>query len=109
MSTYYGLDTVIGAEDELYSPWNSPGQRTGVGSQFPSPGDLPHPRIQPRFPALQADSFLAEHQESPILEWVAYPFSSGSSQPRNRTGVPCIAGRFLASCSFIYSSINGNM
>ena len=30
-----------------------------------------------------------------ILEWVAYPFSSGSSQPRNRTGVSCIAGGFF--------------
>ena len=30
-----------------------------------------------------------------ILEWVAYPFSKGSSQPRNRTCVSCLAGRFL--------------
>ena len=30
-----------------------------------------------------------------ILEWVAYPFSSGSSRPRNRTGVSCIAGGFF--------------
>ena len=30
-----------------------------------------------------------------ILEWVAYPFSSGSSQPRNGTRVSCIAGRFF--------------
>ena len=30
-----------------------------------------------------------------ILEWVAFPFSSGSSQPRNRAGVSCIAGRFF--------------
>ena len=29
-----------------------------------------------------------------ILEWVAFPFSRGSSQPRNGTGVSCIAGRF---------------
>ena len=29
------------------------------------------------------------------LEWVAYPFSRGSSQPRDRTGVSCIAGRFF--------------
>ena len=29
------------------------------------------------------------------LEWVAYPFSSGSSQPRSQTGVSCIAGRFF--------------
>ena len=30
-----------------------------------------------------------------ILEWVAFPFSRGSSQPRNRTGVSCTAGRFF--------------
>ena len=30
-----------------------------------------------------------------ILEWVAMPFSEGSSQPRNRTQVSCIAGRFF--------------
>ena len=30
-----------------------------------------------------------------ILEWVAIPFSRGSSQPRNRTQVSCIAGRFF--------------
>ena len=30
-----------------------------------------------------------------ILEWVAYPFSSGSSRPRNLTRASCIAGRFF--------------
>ena len=30
-----------------------------------------------------------------ILEWAAFPFSSGSSWPRNRTEVSCIAGRFF--------------
>ena len=30
-----------------------------------------------------------------ILEWVAVPFSRGSSWPRNWTGVSCIAGRFF--------------
>ena len=30
-----------------------------------------------------------------ILEWVACPFSKGSSQPRNQTGVSCIAGAFF--------------
>ena len=30
-----------------------------------------------------------------ILEWVAFPFSRGSSQPRDRTQVFCIAGRFF--------------
>ena len=30
-----------------------------------------------------------------ILEWVAIPFSRGSSQPRDGTQVSCIAGRFF--------------
>ena len=31
-----------------------------------------------------------------ILEWVAIPFSRGSSQPRDQTHISCIAGRFFA-------------
>ena len=30
-----------------------------------------------------------------ILEWVAIPFSRGSSQPRDQTSVSCIAGGFF--------------
>ena len=30
-----------------------------------------------------------------ILEWVAISFYRGSSQPRDQTQVPCIAGRFF--------------
>ena len=38
------------------------------------------------------------HQGSPrILEWVVYPFSRGSSWPRNQTRVSCIAGGFFTS------------
>ena len=32
-----------------------------------------------------------------ILEWVVFPFSRGSSQPRDQTQVSCIAGRFFTS------------
>ena len=32
-----------------------------------------------------------------ILEWIAVPFSRGSSQPRDQTQVFCIAGRFFTS------------
>ena len=32
-----------------------------------------------------------------ILEWVAVPFSRGSSQPRNGTRVSCIVGEFFTS------------
>ena len=32
-----------------------------------------------------------------ILEWVVFPFSRGSSQPKNWTKVSCIVGRFCTS------------
>ena len=34
-----------------------------------------------------------------ILEWVFFPFSRGSSQPRNRIGVSCIADEFFTNWS----------
>ena len=54
----------------LFSPWNSPGQDTGVGStpgdlQWDSPGDLPNPGIKPRSPTLQEDSLPAEPPGKP--------------------------------------------
>ena len=40
--------------------------------------------------------YQLSHRGSPrILEWVAFPFSSRSSQPRDGTRVCCIAGRFF--------------
>ena len=40
--------------------------------------------------------YQLSHKGRPrILEWVAYSCSRGSSQPRNGTGVSCIAGRFF--------------
>ena len=35
----------------LCSPWNSPGQNTGVGSLCLLQGNLPNPGIEPEFPA----------------------------------------------------------
>ena len=42
------------------SPWNSPGQNTLVGRLSLLQGNLPNPEIEPRSPALQADSLAAE-------------------------------------------------
>ena len=42
--------------------------------------------------------YQLSHQGSPrILEWLAYPFSITSSQPRNQSGVSDIAGGFFSS------------
>jgi len=38
------------------------------GSPFPSPGDLPNPGIEPRFPALQADSLPSEPPGRPGIK-----------------------------------------
>ena len=48
----------------LHSPWNSPGQNTGVDSLSLLQGNLPNPGIEPRSPALQADPLPAEPQDS---------------------------------------------
>ena len=34
-----------------------------------------------------------------ILEWVAIPFSMGSSRPRGQAWVSCITGRFFTTCA----------
>ena len=52
----------------LPRPWDSPGKNTGVGCHCPPPGDLPDPGIEPRSPALQADSLPLSHQGSPYCD-----------------------------------------
>ena len=37
------------------------------GLPFPSPGDLPHPGIKPRSPALQADALTSEPPRKPKI------------------------------------------
>ena len=92
------------------------------GSPFPSPEDLPF-GMEPRSPTLQADALPSEAPGKPevkviqscpticnpidytahgivqarILEWVAFPFSRGPSQPRDRTQASCTADRFFTS------------
>ena len=44
-----------------------PRQEHWNGLPFPSPGDLPHPGIEPVSPALQADSVPLSHQGSTLL------------------------------------------
>ena len=39
-------------------------------------------------------------------EWVAYPFFSGPSQPRNWTGVSCIAGKFFTNWAIMEARLH---
>ena len=80
----------------LYSSWNSSGQNTGVGSHSLLQGIFPIQGSNPGLPRCRRILYQLIHKGSlRILEWVAYPFSSRSSQSRNRIGVSCIAGRFF--------------
>ena len=59
-------------------------------------GIFPTQGLNPGLPHCGQILYQLSHKGSPrILEWAAYPLSSGSSQLRNRTGVSCIAGRFF--------------
>ena len=79
----------------LYSSWNSPGQNTRMGSLSFLPGIFPTQESNPGLPDCRRILYQLSHKGSPrILEWVAYSFSRGSSQPRNQTGVSCILGTF---------------
>ena len=68
------------------------------GYLFPSPKIFPTQGSNPGFFHCRWIFYQLSHKGSPrILEWVAYPFSSGSSWPRNQTGVSCTAGRIFTS------------
>jgi len=77
---------------------DSPDQNIGEGSCSFLQGIFPTQGLKPGLPHCRQILYHLGHQGSPrILEWVAYPFSRESSQPRNRTGVCCIAGGFFSS------------
>ena len=79
-----------------YSPWNSPGQNTRVGSLSLLQGIFPTQGSDPGLLPCRWILYQLSHKGSPRrLEWVVFPFSSRSSQPSNWTRVSCIAGGFF--------------
>ena len=81
----------------ICSPWNSLGQNPRVSSLFLPQGIFPTQGSNPGLPHFRQILYQLSHKGSPrILEWVDYPFSSGSSWPRSQTGVSCITGGFFS-------------
>ena len=75
----------------LYGPWNSPGQNTGVGSLSLLQGIVPTLGSNLGLPHCRRILYQLSHKGSPrILEWVAYPFSRGSSDPGIEPGFPAL-------------------
>ena len=77
---------------------DSPGKNTGVGCHALLQGILPTQGSNPGLLQCRQILYRLSQQGSPrILEWVACPFSRGTSQPRRQAGVSFIVGRFFTS------------
>ena len=75
-----------------------PGKNTGVGCHALLQGIFPTQGLNPDLTHCRWILYCLSHQRSPrIPQWVAYPFSKGSSWPRNQTRVSCITGGFFTS------------
>ena len=80
----------------LYSPWNSPGQSARVGIHSLLQEIVPTQGSNPGLLHCRRILYQLSHKGSPrILEWAAFPFSRGSSWPRNQTRDSCTTGRFF--------------
>ena len=76
---------------------DSPGKNTGVSCHALLEGIFPTQGSNPGLPHCRWILYHLNQGSPRILEWIAYPFSRGSSWPRNRTGVSCIVGGFFTS------------
>ena len=75
---------------------DSPGKDTGMGCHALLQGIFQTQELNPGLLHCRWILYHLSHQRSPrILEWVVYPFSRGTFQPRNWTRVSCIAGGFF--------------
>ena len=75
----------------LYSPWNSPGQDTGVGSLSVLQGTFPTQESNSGLPPCRRILHQLSHKGSPrILEWVTFPFSSSLPNPGIEPGSPAL-------------------
>ena len=91
----------LGNPTDYTGSGDSPGKNTGEGCHALPQGIFPTQRLNSGLPHCRWILYRLSQQGSPrILESVAYPFSRGSSWPRNGTGISCIAGRFFTSWSY---------
>ena len=83
--------------------WNSPGQNTRVGSLSLLQGIFPSQELNPGLPHCGQILYQLSHKgHLKIQEWVAYPFSRGSSHPRNCTRIMEKAREFQKNIYFCF-------
>ena len=80
---------------------DSPGKDTGVDCHAILQGIFPTQGSNPGLPPLQVKSLPSKppgkSKNTGVGNLLAYPFSRGTSQPRNQTKVSCFAGGFFTS------------
>ena len=75
----------------LYSPWNSPGRNTGVGSLSLLQGIFPAQGSNPGLPHCRQILYQLSQKGSPrIPEWVAYPSPGVHPDPGIEPGSPAL-------------------
>ena len=80
----------------LYSPWNSPGQNTGIGSLSLLPGIFPTHGLNPGLLHCRQILYQLSHKGSPrIMEWVAYPSPTDLPNPGINLGSPAWQAYYL--------------
>ena len=83
---HHGLQPI-----RFLSPGDSPGKNAGVGCHALLQRIFPTQGPSPGRPHCRWILYCPSHRGSPrILKWVVYPFSRGSSRPRNQTRVSWI-------------------
>ena len=93
--------------DYTYSPWNSPGQSTWVGSLSLLQRIFPTQGLNPGLPHCRRILSQLSHKGSPrILEWVAYPFSRGSSNPGIEPRCPALQVDSLPTQYFMHFGVH---
>ena len=76
---------------ESDSPWNFPGQNTGVGSLSLLQGIFPTQGSNPGLPHCRWILYQLSHKRSPgTLEWVSCPFSADLPNPGIKLGSPTL-------------------
>ena len=74
-----------------YSPWNSPGQSTGVGYHSLLQGIFPSQGSNPGLPNSRQILYHLNHLGSnKILEWIAYPSPGDLPDPGIEPGSPAL-------------------
>ena len=90
MMSFTSLQSLTGGQLRL-SPWVRPLYMPTVTKVASESRSVMSDSLQPQ------GLYSPWNSPGQILEWVAFPFSMGSVQPRDQTQVSCFAGEFFTS------------